>query len=89
MSHTDINLDESLPSQQHRYAGLALLSELTLHRRRESLFLLLSGLFLGTLTMLNILGITRFIQLFEINFDGATLDAQLPLLLLLVCFRIR
>jgi len=31
--------------------------------RRERVFLLLAGLFLGTLTMLNILGITRFIDL--------------------------
>ena len=34
-----------------------------LHARRERVFLVLSGLFLGTLTMLNILGITRFIDL--------------------------
>ncbi|TNE55608.1 MAG: VUT family protein [Bacteroidetes bacterium] len=32
-------------------------------RRREFVFLLLSGIFLGSLTMLNILGITRFIDL--------------------------
>lgn len=38
-----------------------MLPELILHRRRETLFLLLAGLFLGTLAMLNILGITRFI----------------------------
>lgn len=34
-----------------------------LHARRERVFLLLSGLFLGSLTMLNILGITRFIDM--------------------------
>ena len=34
-----------------------------IHARRERVFLVLSGLFLGTLTMLNILGITRFIDL--------------------------
>ena len=33
----------------------------TLHARRERVFLLLSGLFLGTLAMLNILGISRFL----------------------------
>lgn len=32
-------------------------------RRREKVFLLLSGLFLGTLAMLNILGISRFIMI--------------------------
>lgn len=36
-----------------------------LNRRREFVFLVLAGLFLGSLTMLNILGITRFIKLFE------------------------
>ena len=34
-----------------------------LRERRERVFLVLSGLFLGTLAMLNILGITRFIDL--------------------------
>ncbi len=34
-----------------------------LHARRERVFLMLAGLFLGSLTMLNILGITRFIVL--------------------------
>jgi len=56
-----IHIDEPLPSHQHRYEGLDELPELILHRRRESLFLVLAGLFLGTLAMLNILGITRFI----------------------------
>jgi len=32
-----------------------------LHERRERVFLVLAGLFLGTLAMLNILGITRFL----------------------------
>ena len=36
-----------------------------LHNRRESVFLVLSGLFLGTLGMLNILGISRFVNVFE------------------------
>jgi len=67
-----IHIDEPIPSQQHRYEGLAELPELILHRRRESLFLVLAGLFLGTLAMLNILGITRFIKLLEIDFDSAT-----------------
>lgn len=34
-----------------------------LHQRRERVFLILAGLFLGTLAMLNILGISRFIVL--------------------------
>jgi uncharacterized PurR-regulated membrane protein YhhQ (DUF165 family) len=34
-----------------------------LHERRERVFILLAGVFLGSMTMLNILGITRFIHL--------------------------
>lgn len=41
----------------------------TLYRRREAVFLVLAGLFVGTLAMLNILGISRFIKLFEIQGD--------------------
>lgn len=59
-----------LPSRQHGYDRLPTLDEATLHRRREGLFLLFAGLFLGTLAMLNILGITRFIALFSVDFDG-------------------
>ena len=38
-----------------------------LHAKRERVFLLLAGLFLGSLTMLNILGISRFIVLFSVD----------------------
>ena len=38
-----------------------------LHARRERVFLVLAGTFLGTLAMLNILGILRFIKLGEID----------------------
>ena len=38
-----------------------------LHARRERVFLVLAGLFLGSLTMLNILGISRFLVLFSID----------------------
>ncbi len=60
-----------LPTEQHTYPGLPALSPARLHARREAWFLLFAGLFLGTLAMLNILGITRFIKLFEIDFDRA------------------
>jgi hypothetical protein len=43
-----------------------------LHARRERVFLILAGLFLGTLAMLNILGISRFIKLAEITTGGGT-----------------
>ncbi|MCH2136571.1 MAG: queuosine precursor transporter [Phycisphaerales bacterium] len=38
-----------------------------LHARRERVFLVLAGLFLGTLAMLNILGVLRFIKLGEVE----------------------
>jgi len=41
-----------------------------LHRRRERVFLVLAGLFLGTLAMLNILGISRFIVLASMGGDA-------------------
>ena len=41
-----------------------------LHRRRERVFLVLAGLFLGTLAVLNILGISRFMVLASIAGDG-------------------
>ena len=45
-----------------------------MHARRERVFLILAGLFLGTLAMLNILGISRFIKLGELTSgDGSTL----------------
>lgn len=44
--------------------------------KKEKLFLLLSGLFLGSLTMLNILGITKFLDLSFI-----ILDVRIPLTL--------
>lgn len=65
------HLDEPLPSIQQSYPGLAELPERILHRRREFVFLIFAGLFLGTLAMLNILGITRFIKLFTIDFDAS------------------
>jgi uncharacterized PurR-regulated membrane protein YhhQ (DUF165 family) len=39
------------------------ISESKLHQRRERVFLVLAGIFLGAMAMLNIIGITRFVQL--------------------------
>ena len=47
-----------------------------LHARRERVFLVLAGIFLGTLTMLNLLGITRFIDL---SFTVFGVDIPMPL----------
>ena len=44
-----------------------------LHARRERVFLVLAGLFLGSLTMLNILGISRFVKLFTLGPEEAPL----------------
>lgn len=52
-----------LPTEQHAYPDLPALSERELHRRRELVFLACAGLFLGSLVMLNLLGITRFLDL--------------------------
>lgn len=61
--------DSILPSQQVRYSGLPALSEGEVFRRRERIFLVLAGLFLGTLAMLNIIGITHFVDL-SFSFAG-------------------
>lgn len=45
-----------------------------LQARRERVFLVLAGLFLGSMTMLNILGISRFINLY--SFDWTMADGQ-------------
>ena len=42
--------------------------------RRERVFLLLAGIFLGSMTMLNILGISRFIKLFAYDYQLANGD---------------
>ena len=39
----------------------------TLQQRRDLAYLVLAGLFLGTMGMLNILGLTRFLQLGQIG----------------------
>ncbi|MCH9649960.1 MAG: queuosine precursor transporter [Deltaproteobacteria bacterium] len=39
------------------------LSDQVIQRRRERVFLIMAGLFLGSMTMLNILGVTRFLDL--------------------------
>ena len=50
-------------------SGLHPIEASELHARRERVFLILAGLFLGSMTLLNVLGITRFILLFEVSVD--------------------
>ncbi|HKK52633.1 MAG TPA: queuosine precursor transporter [Myxococcota bacterium] len=47
-----------------------------LHARRERVYLVLAGLFLGSMTMLNILGISRFIDL---SFEIGGVEIPMPL----------
>ncbi len=54
------------------------LDEATTQERRQLVFLVLSGLFLGTLAMLNILGVTRFIDL-SFQLPGTSLTIPMPL----------
>jgi len=56
------------------FENLPPLDPAKLHERRERVFLVLAGLFLGTLAMLNILGISRFIKLFSITMAQGTPD---------------
>lgn len=65
-----------LPSEQHVHEGLPRLSQAELQERRERVFLVLAGLFLGTLAMLNILGVTRFVDL---SFRVPVLDLTVPM----------
>jgi len=65
-----------LPSEAYPYSWLPTLSEGELHRRREWVFLVFAGLFLGTLTMLNIIGITRFLDL---SFQIPLFDVTVPM----------
>jgi len=67
-----------LPSEQYDFEGLPRLDEATSHERRQLVFLVLSGLFLGTLAMLNILGVTRFIDL-SFQLPGTSITVPMPL----------
>ena len=51
-------------------ATLSTTDPAVLQRRREWVFLVMAGLFLGTLAMLNILGISRFLVLASIDADA-------------------
>jgi uncharacterized integral membrane protein (TIGR00697 family) len=67
-----------LPSEQYAFVDLPRLDEATMLERRQLVFLILSGLFLGTLAMLNILGVTRFIDL-SFRFPGTSCMVPMPL----------
>ncbi|MEM6961367.1 MAG: queuosine precursor transporter [Myxococcota bacterium] len=52
-----------LPSEQYTYEDLPSLRPQTLQQRREGIFLLCSGIFLGSLSVLNVLSVTRFLNM--------------------------
>ena len=56
--------------------GLHPIEASKLHARRERVFLVLAGFFLGSMTMLNILGVSRFIDL---SFELGGVQVPLPL----------
>jgi len=60
-----------------------------LHRRRERVFLVLAGFFLGSMTMLNILGVTRFLdmsfEVFGVQVPFALAVGVLPYPLTFLC----
>lgn len=60
-----------------------------LHARRERVFLVLAGLFLGSMTMLNILGVSRFIdmsfELFGLEIPFALAVGVLPYPITFLC----
>jgi uncharacterized integral membrane protein (TIGR00697 family) len=76
-AHEDAGEHVALPGDQHDWEGLPRLSERDLYVRRERLFIVFAGLFLGTLAMLNILGISRFIDL-SVDLGGFRLPLVLP-----------
>ena len=59
-----------------RPEGLHPIEASGLHARRERIFLIFAGLFLGSMAMLNILGITRFLDL-----SFTFLGVEIPMLL--------
>lgn len=70
--------DEPLPTEQHDWSaeGLPALDPRLVQARRNRVFLVLSGLFLGTLGILNVLGITRFLDL---SFEVPLLGVRVPM----------
>jgi len=73
-----VSEDGALPTDQYHFDDLPRLDPTTLHERREVVFLVLSGFFLGTLAMLNILGVTRFLDL-SFAIPGTSIVVPMPL----------
>ena len=63
-------------SRQERSVGLHPIEASELQARRERVFLILAGLFIGSMTMLNLLGVTRFLDL-SFELFGRTIPVPL------------
>ncbi|NET09198.1 MAG: queuosine precursor transporter [Symploca sp. SIO2B6] len=79
-----------MPSSQYSSQGLPPNPPLSIPKyvqdRRDLVFLILSGIFLGTLTMLNILGISRFVNVLEWgNFAMTIAVGALPYPITFLC----
>jgi hypothetical protein len=59
-----------------RVSALHPIEASALHARRERVFLILAGLFLGSMTMLNILGVSRFL---DVSFSVFGVTIPMPL----------
>ncbi len=59
-----------------RGAGLHPIEATALHARRERVFIVLAGMFIGSMAMLNILGVTRFLDL---GFEIFGVEVPMPL----------
>jgi queuosine precursor transporter len=64
-----------LSTDNSPFSHLRKLAPAVLHERRERIFLILAGLFLGSMTMLNILGLARFIDLYTMTINQGQPDA--------------
>jgi hypothetical protein len=69
-----MEVDRSRPSDLHPIEASAL------HARRERVFLVLAGLFLGAMALLNVIGITRFIRIGALTLPVGVLPYPLTFL---------
>lgn len=65
-------------SYKHGESGVEITEGGLYERRRERVFFILAGLFIGSMTMLNILGVTRFLDL-SFSFFGHTIPMPLAI----------
>ena len=72
-----MTIEPWLPSAQTRCDDAEILTESQLYWRRESVFFVLGALFVGSLAMLNIIGVTKFVD-FSFRFPGTSTVIPMP-----------